>query len=50
MRLDLPRQIIEEDDSRKSKNVQKRQKIVFDDVYFDLKFPSVADIKNYRRS
>lgn len=56
MRLDLPRQVIEEeeppvrrkrDSDRNPENNQPkalRTQIVLDEVYFEIKFPSVAEI------
>jgi len=56
MRLDLPRQVIEEeetpirrkrDSDRNPENNQPkalRTHIVLDEVYFEIKFPSIAEI------
>lgn len=53
MRLNLPRQVIvEEDDSRKKRQEpeSKRFKTVVDEVYFDISFPSASEIADFKRT
>ncbi len=53
MRLNLPRQVIvEEDDSRKKRSEpeSKRVKTVVDEVYFDISFPSASEIADFKRT
>ena len=55
MHLEMPRQVMveREPEPRKNKGFEpepKRTKIVIDDVYFDIKFPSIKEIATCRAS
>lgn len=53
MRLNLPRQVIvDEEDPRKRRlePESKRFKTVVDEVYFDITFPSTQEIADFKRT
>jgi len=53
MRLNLPRQVIvEEDDPRKKRHEieSKRFKTVVDEVYFDISFPTASEIADFKQT
>jgi hypothetical protein len=53
MRLNLPRQVIvDEEDPRKRRlePESKRFKTVVDEVYFDITFPSAQEIADFKRT
>ena len=53
MRLNLPRQVIVEEDEPRKKRQEpesKRFKTVVDEVYFDISFPSASEIADLKRT